>query len=133
MLFQTGIMFCRSVFFRNFIFQMSVLRFVYVRNAHGLLRDKGRLLHMVVCLFITIWHFKRAMNFSLSQLLRGLNYTKTTKGMLCMMKNLTMTESRNLGESYFQYSVKSTIMVFVSIAIFNIVLTVCCFRSLSAR
>ena len=53
--------------------------------------------------------------------------------MLCMMKNLTMTESRNLGESYFQYSVKSTIMVFVSIAIFNIALTVCCFCSLNTN
>ena len=65
-----------------------VFRFIYVRNAHDLLRDKARLLHIVVWLFISIWFSKRAITYSLSQLVRGLNYTKTTKGMLCMVKNL---------------------------------------------
>ena len=50
-----------------------------------------------------------------------------------MMKNLTMTDSRNMEDTYDQYVVKSTVMVFVSIAIFNIVLTICYFLSLRTR
>ena len=110
-----------------------MFRFIYVRNAHGLLRDKARLLHILVWIFISIWFSKRALTYHLLQLVRGLNYEKTTKGMLCMMKNMTMTQSRNMEESYVQYLTKTTVMVFVSTGIFNIVLTVCCLLSLSTR
>ena len=107
-------------------------RFLYVRNASGLVRDNAKLLHMIVMIFIVTYHLDRIVVWALVQLWKGLNYELRPLGKVCMMTNL-FTWHGEMDEDFLQRSKSQSLKVLVSQILFIIVLTFFCLGALVAR
>ena len=108
-------------------------RFLYVRNASGLIRDNAKLLHMIIMIFIVTYHLDRVGIWAAVQLWKGLNYELLHIGKFCMMTNLTQTWHGEMDEDFLQRSKSQSLKVLVSQILFCIVLTIVCLVALRAR
>ena len=103
-----------------------------MRGASGLLRDRARLLHVIVIMFISVWFTNRGINWPLRELTKS-KFKDLPRGKLCMMINLTMTSEGEVDESYHQQSLKIRLIVLVSSALFDFAILFFCFAALRAR
>ena len=108
-------------------------RFLYVRNASGLVRDNAKLLHMIIMIFIVTYHLDRIGIWVGVQLWKGLDYELLALGKFCMMTNLTQTWHGEMDEDFLQRSKSSSLKVVVSQVLFSIALTFVCLGALVAR
>ena len=108
-------------------------RFLYVRNASGLIKDNAKLLHMIIMIFIATYHFNRAGTWVVTQLWKGLNYDLIPMGKLCMMTNLNLTWHSEIDEDFVQRVKSRNTLVLVSMVLFSIALTYVCLGALVAR
>ena len=111
-----------------------LLRLNYVRNASGLIRDKARLLHYVILLFIGTWVSKRVISHPLMEIWKGLNFSELPKGKLCMLLDFNGGNKDGVrDEAFFQRSNKFKVSVILSQAIYTIFTTYFFLASLIAR
>ena len=108
-------------------------RFLYVRNASGLVRDNAKLLHIILMIFIVTYHLDRIVVWSAVELWKGLNYELRPLGKICMMTNLSSTWHGEIDEDFLQRSKSQSLKVVVSMILFSIVLTFVCLGALVAR
>ena len=111
-----------------------VFRLTYVRNAAGLIKDKGRLAHILVTLFITIWMSNRIISGIMIQQSTWLDYNggliKLTRK-FCMKTNTSGTN--NTIDNHPHINLRVATITTVTTIIFNIVLTFCYFTVLKTR
>ena len=141
-LYQTGIMFCRFTNMQIIIFSLYLqhikkysvyFRFLYVRNASGLIKDNAKLLHLIIMIFIATYHCNRVGLWVVLQRWKGLNYEVMPLGKFCMNTNLTLTWHGEMDEDYFQRAQSFRTQVVVSMVLFSIALTYVCIGALVAR
>ena len=108
-------------------------RFLYVRNASGLVKDKAKLLHMIILIFTLTYHFNRIGIWVVAQLATGLNYELIPLGKYCMMTNISLTWHGELDQDFPQRATSNRMQVMVSMALFSIALTYVCLGALVAR
>ena len=111
----------------------KLYRFLYVRNASGLVRDNAKLLHMIIMIFIVTYHLDRIVIWVGVQLWKGLDYELLALGKFCMMTNLTQTWHGEMDEDFLQRSKSQSLKVLVSQILFSMVLTFFCLGALVAR
>ena len=121
-----------KIFFYDLLLFLN-FRFLYVRNASGLVRDNAKLLHMIIMIFIVTYHLERIGIWVAVQLWKRLNYELLALGKFCMMTNLTQTWHGENDEDYFQRSNSSSLKVMASQVLFSIALTFVCLGALVAR
>ena len=104
-----------------------------MRNASGLVKDKARLLHMIILIFTVTYHLNRIGTWVVVQLWTGRNYELMPLGKYCMMTNITLTWHGELDQGFCQRTTSHSIQVFVSMALFSIALTYAYLGALVAR
>ena len=105
--------------------KLSFSRMMYVRNASGLIRDRARLLHIILILFIVVWMSNR--NF-MGIIVHSTRY----KGHLILSKNICMKTNTTVETDEFNIPV-STIPVSINGFIYDVVLTSSYFIALKNR
>ena len=108
-------------------------RFLYVRNASGLVKDKAKLLHMIILIFTLTYHFNRIGIWVVAQLATGLNYELIPLGKYCMMTNISLTWHGEVDHGFFQRASRNSMQVVVSMILFSIALTYAYLGALVAR
>ena len=133
-LYQTGILCCRFINEEKNENKSNLhFRFLYVRNASGLVKDKAKLLHMIILIFTLTYHFNRIGIWVVAQLATGLNYELIPLGKYCMMTNISLTWHGELDQDFPQRATSNRMQVMVSMALFSIALTYVCLGALVAR
>ena len=100
------------------------LRLIYVRNASGLLRDKAKLLHILVTLFIVIWVSNRNI---MAMIIQYSSIGYRPNSYLLMSKKICMKSPTTV------LTDKILIAANVNGFLFDIVLTFSYFMALQAR
>ena len=100
--------------------KLSFSRMMYVRNASGLIRDRARLLHIILILFIVVWMSNR--NF-MGIIVHSVRY----KGHLILSKNICMKTNTTVETDKFN------IPVSINGFIYDVVLTSSYFIALKNR
>ena len=106
---------------------------MYVRNASGLVKDKAKLLHLLIMIFMGTWTFLRIGIWPVTQLWTGMNYEKLIPGKFCMMTNLTSTWHNKIDEDYYKRSSSFKLQVVVSMFLYLIAKIYFCLTALKAR
>ena len=104
-----------------------------MRNASGLVKDKARLLHMIILIFAVTYHLNRIGIWVVAQLWTGLNYELIPLGKYCMMTNITLTWHGEQDHDFFQRTTSHSMQVVVSMVLFSIALTYAYLGALVAR
>ena len=103
----------------------------YVRNASGLIRDKARLAHILLILFITIWMSNRTISGIIIQQSKGSQYDggliKLSRK-YCMSKNASGSTDTNDAHT----NVRAT-AVYINAILFDFVLTFSYFTALKTK
>ena len=105
--------------------KLSFSRMMYVRNASGLVRDRARLLHIILILFIVVWMSNRNFIGIIAHRVRN-------KGHLILSKNICMRTNTTVEANKFQIPV-STIPFSINGFIYDVVLTSSYFIALKNR
>ena len=108
-------------------------RFLYVRNASGLVNDKAKWLHIMIMLFLFTYHINRLGSWTLAQLWQGFNYESMPIGKFCMMTNLTLTWDGINDPDYRHKFSRNRTLVLVNMFLFDLALTFACLAALTAR
>ena len=105
--------------------KLSFSRLMYVRNAMGLIRDRARLLHIILILFIVVWMSNRNFMGIIAHRVRN-------TGHLILSKNICMKTNTTVETDEFNIPV-STIPVSINGFIYDVVLTSSYFIALKNR
>ena len=100
--------------------KLCFLRMMYVRNASGLIRDRARLLHIILILFIVVWMSNRNITGMIVQRVRF-------KGHLILSRNICMKTNTTAATDKFN------IPVYINGFIYDVVLTSSYFIALKNR
>ena len=97
--------------------KLSFSRMMYVRNASGLIRDRARLLHIILILFIVVWISNRNFMGIIAHSVRYKGHVILSKN-ICMKTNTTVeTDKFNIPVSIngFIYDVVLTSSYFIAL------------------
>ena len=81
-------------------------RFIYVRYAHGLVADMGRLFHKIVLLAISVFTLHMLLIWPIQTMLSENDYTDMIKGKICNRKPFPQDR-----ESFISFHIKPKMMV----------------------
>ena len=106
-------------------------RLLYVRNASGLIRDKARLLHILLVLAIVVWMSKRTITGLIV-------YDSKFKGFLILSRNFCMKTQTNVTTERFHNthptdSMHNIHILLINGFIYDVVLFSCYFTALKTR
>ena len=104
-----------------------------MRNAAGLVKDKAKLLHMIIMIFSVSYHFNRIGIWSIAPMLKGFNYELIPLGKYCMKTNQTLTWHGEMDHDFYQRATSNRLQALVSMALFNIALIYFFLGALEAR
>ena len=99
---------------------------MYVRNASGLVRDRARLLHILVILFIVIWISHRNI---LGILILFSSKGLRSQGYIILSRNICTKANTTVLTDKFQMSM----VFFINGCIYGLVMTYCYFIALKNR
>ena len=108
-------------------------RFIYVRNAAGLVKDKAKLLHMGIMIFCVSWHFNRICMRVVAPMWKGFNFEQKPPGKYCMKTNLNSTWHGGMDFDFSQRATSNRLLVLVSMGLYTIALIYFCLGALIAR
>ena len=106
---------------------------MYVRNAAGLVKDKARLLHLLLLIFLLAWYIRKIVPWPLYALWAGKNYEDLPVGKFCMMTNLTSSWDGNKDLDFNQKSIIFKLSILVSHSLYSLLLIYSFLASLRAR
>ena len=106
---------------------------MYVRNAAGLVKDKARLLHLLLLIFLLAWYIRKIVPWPLHALWTGKNYEDLPVGKFCMMTNLTSSWDGNKDLDFKQKSIIFKLSILVSHSLYSLLLIYSLLASLRAR
>ena len=97
---------------------------MYVRNASGLVRDRAKLLHIIVILFLVIYISKRNI---IRILIRHWTSSKDSGSNVFHTRNICMKTTTSILSNQF------ITIAYVNAFLYDLVLTLCYFIALKAR
>ena len=99
------------------------LRFVYIRYASGLVRDRAKLFHLIVVVYLTVWFSNRNLNICFAQLWKGREFKQYPIGKICMMTNLSLTYEGKIDKNFdfLEKKIKMAVVLSFVISIYMLI------------
>ena len=96
---------------------------MYIRYASGLVRDRAKLFHLIVVVYLTVWFANRNLNICFAQLWKGREFKQYPIGKICMMTNLSLTYEGKIDKNFdfLEKKIKMAVVLSFFISIYMLI------------